>query len=222
MRAVENDFVVSLEISGPMAMWTRPDTGDVPASYPAPTYGAVKGIFESILLSDWAAVVPTKVEICRPIQFHVYNTNYGGPLRKSKLLKNGASYQLLATVLTDVCYRLHARLQSVPATYARRGNTENELQRIGTTNGAHAFQERFNRRLRRGQMYHMPCLGWKEFVPDYVGEFRTETRVCENINMMIPSMLRTCFPNGRNSAWQPDFYEPDNPATIEKGVLVYA
>jgi CRISPR-associated protein Cas5d len=215
-------YEVRLEVSGPTAMWTRADTGDVPASYPAPTYGAVKGIFESILLSDWAEVVPVKVEICKPLQFHVYNTNYGGPLRKSKLLKNGASYQLLATVLTNVCYRLYARLDCVPATYSRRGDAERDRQDIGTTNGAHAYQERFNRRLKKGQMHYMPCLGWKEFVPDYVGEFRAETHVCEGISMVIPSMLKTCFPDGRNSQWKPAFYKPDDSVTIDKGVLVYA
>jgi hypothetical protein len=68
----------------------------------------------------------------------------------------------------------------------------------------------------------MPCLGWKEFVPDYVGEFRQTTYVCEDVNLVIPSMLRTCFPDGRNSAWNPDFYRPDKPAVIEKGVIVYA
>ena len=217
-----NRYEVKLEISGPVAMWTRPDTGDVPASYPAPTYGAVKGIFECILLSDWAEIVPTKVEICRPIQFHVYNTNYGGPLRKSKLLKNGGSYQLLATVLVDVCYRLYARLQSVPTTYDRRGTAEKERQNTGTTNGAHAYQERFERRLKKGQMHYMPCLGWKEFVPDYVGEFRPATQVCGDINLEIPSMLKTCFPDGRDSVWRPDFYRPDKPAVIEKGAMVYA
>jgi len=41
------NYEVMLEISGPTAMWTRPDTGDAPVSYPAPTYSAVKGIFES-------------------------------------------------------------------------------------------------------------------------------------------------------------------------------
>ena len=52
---------ITCEISGPTAMWTRPDTGDAPASYPAPTLAAVKGIFESI---DWlksAEVVPMRV-----------------------------------------------------------------------------------------------------------------------------------------------------------------
>ena len=43
-------YEVSFEITGPTAMWTRPDTGDAPVSYPAPTLAAVKGIFESIVL----------------------------------------------------------------------------------------------------------------------------------------------------------------------------
>ena len=42
-------YEVSLEISGPTAMWTRPDTGDAPVSYPAPSFAAVKGIFEYIV-----------------------------------------------------------------------------------------------------------------------------------------------------------------------------
>ena len=40
---------VSFEITGPTAMWTRPDTGDAPVSYPAPTYAAVKALFESMM-----------------------------------------------------------------------------------------------------------------------------------------------------------------------------
>ena len=59
-------YSISLEISGPTAMWTRPDTGDAPVSYPAPTYAAVKGIFESIVWLKSAEVVPTRVEICLP------------------------------------------------------------------------------------------------------------------------------------------------------------
>ncbi len=42
-------YPVQLEISGPTALWTRPDTGSSPVSYVAPTFSAVKGIFESVL-----------------------------------------------------------------------------------------------------------------------------------------------------------------------------
>jgi len=212
-----NQHTVCLEISGPTAMWTRPDTGDAPVSYPAPTFSAVKGIFESILWSQWAEVMPTQVEICKPIVYHAYTTNYGGPLRKARIMKIGASYQLLATVLVDVCYRLYARIEADPSNYHRRGGSEQ--QRTGTTNGAHAYKEMFERRLERGQFFSIPCLGWKEFTPDYVGPFRPETMVCADISLTIPSMLSTCFPAGKRSAWHPQFMQG---VKIERGVLHYA
>lgn len=52
---------IQLEISGPTAMWTRPDTGSLPVSYVAPTYSAVKGIFEAIL--RWKSVNVRSVRI---------------------------------------------------------------------------------------------------------------------------------------------------------------
>ena len=99
-------YTVQFEIAGPTAMWTRPDTGDAPVSYPVPTFSAVKGMFESICWLKSANVKPVKAEICSPLVFHTYSTNYGGPLRKSKIMKKGSSYQLLATVLINVSYRL--------------------------------------------------------------------------------------------------------------------
>jgi CRISPR-associated protein Cas5d len=40
---------VQLEIPGPTAMWTRPDTGSSPMSCAPPKFSAVKGIFEAVL-----------------------------------------------------------------------------------------------------------------------------------------------------------------------------
>lgn len=54
-------YEISCEISGPTAMWTRPDTGDVPVSYPVPTYAAVKGIFESIVWLKSAELIRTQL-----------------------------------------------------------------------------------------------------------------------------------------------------------------
>lgn len=210
-------YEVCLEISGPTAMWTRPDSGDCPVSYPAPTYSAVKGIFEAILFNQAVEVVPRKVKICAPITYHTYNTNYGGPLRKSDQMKKGASYQLLASVLVNPCYRLYAE--------ARPNTRMNEQvsQRTSawlklTTSPAHAYQEIFNRRLKRGQSHYIPCLGWKEFTPDYVGVFRPDTQLCVDINMPIPSMLRQVFPDGLNSDMRCVY---DQQVGIQRGVLEY-
>lgn len=211
-------YLVNLEISGPTAMWTRPDTGDAPVSYPAPTFSAAKGIFESIVWLKNAEVVPMKVEICSPLVFHTYSTNYGGPLRKSKIMKTGSSYQLLATVLINVRYRLHAVVESHDAPDTRLSEAA-KRQQATAKNGAHAYQAMFERRLQRGQWHHVPCLGWKEFVPDYVGPFRADTEVCTEISTVIPSMLWKTFADGKFSEYRPTFRQN---VKIEKGVLDYA
>ena len=101
-------YPITMEIAGATALWSRPDSGDAPVSYVAPTPSAVRGIFESILWGPDIRIVPTAVEICAPIQYHSYVTNYGGPLRAGKSIQKGNNYQLYATVLMDVCYRLYA------------------------------------------------------------------------------------------------------------------
>ena len=70
------------KLSGPVAMFTRPDTGATPISYPVPTYSAAKGMFEAVLGEPSIYIRPTRVEICKPIRYERYITNYGGPLRK--------------------------------------------------------------------------------------------------------------------------------------------
>src|SRR6202171_1757198 len=131
---MQSRYAVAMEIAGPAAMFTRPDTGGSFVSYPAPTYSAAKGMFESIARLKSAYVRPTRVEICRPIQYHRYATNYRGPLRKGNQLQKDASYQLIAVILADVCYRFHGVVEEIsPAPVA--------------TNHLHALQEMFHRRL---------------------------------------------------------------------------
>ena len=187
-------------------MWTRPDTGSSPVSYVAPTYSAVKGIFEAVLRWKSVNVRPTKVEICRPVQFHRYTTNYGGPLRASDAQAKGASFQFYAVVLVNVRYRLYAEADF-------HGHHET------TTSPTHAYHDVFNRALERGQWFYTPCLGWKEFAPDYVGPFRADTRVCENENHELPTMLKMVFDQPQAGRIKPDF---SRKLRIENGVLVYA
>lgn len=214
---MSKNYSVALEISGPTAMWTRPDTGDSPVSYPAPTYSAVKGIFESILWIQAIEVVPTQIEICAPIVYHSYNTNYGGPLRKGGIIQSGGSFQLLASALINPCYRLYADIRLNPKTNGAMSERTRTWQ-SNTTSPGHAYQEIFNRRLKRGQCFSIPFLGWKEFAPDYVGTFRQATQVMRDINLRIPSMLRQVFPNGLCSDLK---YVFDSDVDIAQGVLTF-
>ena len=210
-------YPIKMEISGNTAMFTRPDSGDCPVSYPAPTYSAVKAIFESILWGPAVMVIPTKVEICTPVQYHSYHTNYGGPLRKTDAIRRGVNYQMLSTVLIDVCYKLHAVavINSAKKSYPEHARHWDAK----TTSPGHAYQAIFNRRLKNGQCYSIPVLGQKDFSPSYFGALRPETHVPENMpTIEIPSMLRQVFSKGYNS---PVRYAYDQNIVIENGVLLY-
>ena len=198
-------YEIFFEIEGPHAMFTRPDTGSSFISYPAPTFSAAKGMFESIARLKSSYVKPVKVEICKAIQYEKYATNYGGPLRKSNQLKNNSSYQHMAMILVNVCYRIYG-----------------EILLCGTepdgVNSRHALQEMFNRRLAKGQCWHTSCLGWKEFVPSYFGPFREQTKVESAINDVIPSMLITPFDKPVDGKLKSRFAQN---VRIENGVLRY-
>lgn len=214
---VRLSYPVELEISGNTAMWTRPDTGDSPISYPAPTYSAVKAIFESILWIPDVEIVPTKVELCAPVQYHSYATNYGGPLRASKSLNNGSNYQMFSTVLIDVCYRLYA--EAMPYRDKERLSDKVRQWDQRTTSPGHAYQAIFSRRLKRGQSHSIPVLGLKEFTPSYFGAFRETTKVCSDMpDVFIPSMLRQVFSKGYKTDVS---YTYDTDLVIHEGVLIY-
>jgi CRISPR-associated protein Cas5d len=207
-------YEIALEIAGATAMWTRPDTGDCPVSYPIPTYSAAKGIFESIIRFETVDIVPSIVEICSPIVYHNYVTNYGGPLRKSAIMPNG-SYQLLATVLINVCYRLYAEIK--PTKHKPLLSEKALQQKNKGFNDRHACQEIFNRRLKQGQCHDVPFLGWREFALDYYGPFRDTTKVEGSVNLTLPSLLHSVF---EPSGYKNPKYKQDK--KIENGGLVYA
>lgn len=211
-------YEISLEISGPTAMWTRPDTGDSPVSYPVPTWSAAKGIFEAIARIETVEIVPTMVEICAPIVYHSYATNYGGPLREIEAFKKRNNYQLFATVLINVCYRIYGELRSVHG--SRPLSAKAEGRRSIGCNVLHACQDIFNRRLGKGQFYDVPVLGWREFIPNYVGPFREHTKIQENINETIQSYLFSVF--DRHGAITPVYTPEEINRKIIDGRLKYA
>lgn len=218
-------YPVEFEIAGPSAMFARPDTGAAPVSYPVPTWSACKAMFESVARGVFqegkdtpqfipAFFCPTEVEIWRPIQFEKYVFNYRGPLRKQKDIDpdngGGNSYQLSAMILVDVCYRVRGECVPIP-------NVKGPL-----ASAAHALQEIFLRRLKQGHSKYAPCLGWKEFLPSYFGEFRQHPGNLSgspakqsDIELLIPGLLHSVWDAPVNGTYKPVFRE----VRVEKGLL---
>lgn len=244
-------YQVALEVAGHLAMFSRPDTGGAPTSYPAPTWSAAKSIFESVTFfrDGRAWINPTKVEICRRVgevgghvRFQRYTTNYGGPLRKASLFRKGmspggSSMQLSATMLVDVCYRLHGEVIGPRS--------------VGGVNAKHYLQDLFNRRIvwrnpNKGGCHRTPALGWSECScsywgpprcrelagPDGVEEnaawrrycatwgipFADQTEVDDAISQEIPSMLIGMWNRSIDGEFAPSFGQN---VEIRNGALVY-
>jgi CRISPR-associated protein Cas5d len=184
-------YEVAFEIAGPAAMFTRPDTGSTPISYPVPTASAAKGIFDAVLRRPHIYVQPTHVEVCKPVRFERYVTNYGGPLRSQGQIKNNNNYQLIATILVDVCYRIYGEVKLKQST---RSKEVPQLRRRRGQDWRPRFKGLFDERLQRGQTFYTPCLGWKEFAPSYLGPFRQDTRRETTVDeIAIPSFLRSMW-----------------------------
>ncbi|WP_448560059.1 CRISPR-associated protein Cas5 [Tistrella mobilis] len=207
-------YPVVMEVAGPLAMFARPDTGLAPTSYPAPTSTACKGMFEAIaMFADGRAwFSPRRVEICRPvgspggrIRFQRYTTSYAGPLRKSALVRADQQMQVMATVLADVCYRLHADVEGEPPR--------------GGQNPAHHLQDLFLRRLKRGQCFRTPALGWREFTCSYWGTPRDGYEVDDGLDLTLPSMLTDMWDQPCGGRYRPRFAQN---LCIRAGVLSYA
>jgi len=113
--------------------------------------------------------------------------------------------QLFATILVNVCYRLYADIL---------GNGERT-----DINKRHYLKELFDRRIKRGQCFRTPCLGWSEFTCAYWGPFREGiTEVEKELNLEIPSMLVGMWNNPLNGAYEPTFAQNVH---VSNGTLEY-
>jgi CRISPR-associated protein Cas5d len=207
-------YSVAIEVSGPLAMYARPDTGGSPTSYPAPTWSAAKGVLESIayLSQGEAWFHPIRVELCRPsgavggsVSFQRYAFNYGGPLRKGLNIKNGTGMQIFATVVANPCYRIYAEVRGAPGGSG--------------ANARHHLKDLFERRLKQGRCFKTPALGWSEFTCEYWGTFRPEWEIDEALNLEIPSMLTSVWDQPRNGGYVSRFSQE---VRIHKGVMSFS
>lgn len=197
----EKIYEVALEIAGPMAQFTRPDSGNSFVSYPVPTFAAAAGIFRNVAWWKDVYIEPIRVEICTPVKFMRLTQNYHGPFKKP----GNNNFQLSMLALVDVCYKLYGRTRRLGDGFTPGYNP------------LHALQEQFSRRLKQGKLFRTPCLGLSECTPSYFGPLRDSTFAQKDINLTISSMLFRTFNDAGEYA--PEFRQN---VKIKDGVLIYA
>ncbi len=165
---------IKVMVSGEYACWTRPEMKAERVSYDVMTPSGARGILEAIYWKPQIRWVVDKIRIFAPIRFtnirrnevankipagNVRTVMNGGNKMLAQYVDVGKERQQRATLLlTNVCYGIEAHFEIIDA-----------MERDGTlsANPAAKHLDTFNRRLQKGQCFHRPYLGTREFAADF-------------------------------------------------------
>jgi CRISPR-associated protein Cas5d len=154
---------LSLRIRGPLGCFTRPELKAERFSYPVITPSAARGVLEAVL---WKPAIHWRIErikVLAPIAFTSFRRNEVGSIAaaptRSTVTAGGPHddffvedrrQQRNTVALRDVDYIIEARFELT--------------NKAGPEDNRAKFVEMFRRRVEKGQHFHQPYLGCREFV----------------------------------------------------------
>lgn len=158
---------LAVRVRGPLAVFTEPAFKVERVSYPVMTPSAARGLLEAILWKPGMRWCVERIRVLKPIAFTAFRRNEissKAPSPSRALVEGGgplAAYcadddraQRNTVALQDVDYVIEA---SIVLT-----------DRAGQDDNLTKFAEMFRRRVSKGQRFHQPYLGCREFPADVV------------------------------------------------------
>lgn len=161
-------YGIRLHVQGRHALFTRPELKVERVTYDVMTPSAARGILEAIHWKPAIRWVIDRIHVLEPIRFQSIRRNEvghkapAGKIRQAmnrgdleglQLLVDEDRQQRAATVLVNPAYVIEAHFELTHRADA------------GDSEGKHL--DIFNRRARRGQCFHQPCLGTREFAASF-------------------------------------------------------
>jgi CRISPR-associated protein Cas5d len=179
-----------LEVWGDYACFTRPEMKVERVSYDVITPSAARAIFESILWKPAIRWRITKIEVLNPFKWISVRRNEVGkvvsaPTKKQMAGESGPPMgifieeerqQRAGLFLRDVRYRIHGYFDIINPQQRKGNNSKQtkvwadeqecaELSKLDETEAKYAAM--FGRRAKKGQCFHRPYLGCREFACDF-------------------------------------------------------
>jgi CRISPR-associated protein Cas5d len=148
----------TVEIWGEHACFSRPELKVERVSYDVITPSAARGIIEAVFWKPALRYVIDSMAVCEPIRFENIRrneVNSKASVGKKFIATSDDRAQRAARVLRNVRYVVHAHFE--PAVLG-----EEDTLADGTFNHG-KFADALTRRLKKGQNYHTPYLGTREF-----------------------------------------------------------
>lgn len=153
---------LSLRAGGRLACFTRPELKVERVSYPVMTPSAARGILEAVCWKPAICWHVERIKVLKPIRFTAFRRNEvngkaspparkvineGGPVNHYFADEDRAQRNTVA--LYDVDYVIEAHFTLT--------------DRAGPDDNVNKFTDMFTRRLAKGQHFHQPYLGCREF-----------------------------------------------------------
>ena len=154
--------IVRIKVEGEFACFTRPDLKVERMTYPCMTPSAARGILEAILWRPEFQWFVRRILVLNPIKFTSIKRN---EILKRQGRRTGSidivsnRVQRNSIVLKDVAYIIEASV------YIKDELIEETKDNKPIT--VKKYREMFERRVKKGQCWHQPCLGTREFVADF-------------------------------------------------------
>jgi len=155
--------ILAARVFGPLACFTRPELKVERVSYPVMTPSAARGLLEAVLWKPAILWHIDRIRVLRRIQFVSFRRNevntrasppkqavveHGGAVRPYFAEDDRAQRNTVA--LRDVDYLIEAHLTLT--------------DRAGPDDNVAKFVDMFRRRVAKGQHFHQPYFGCREFV----------------------------------------------------------
>lgn len=161
-------YGIRLKVWGEYACFTRPEMKVERVSYDVMTPSAARGVLEAIHWKPAIRWVIDAIHVLEPIRFQSVRRNEvghkapagkirsamkRGDLEGLNLLVDEDRQQRAATILVNPAYLVEAHFELTK----KAGPDDNEGKHLDI----------FNRRAARGQCFHQPCLGTREFAAHF-------------------------------------------------------
>jgi CRISPR-associated protein Cas5d len=166
-----------VQVSGPAALFSRPELKVERVTYPVMTPTAARGILEAIFWKPEMRYQVVAIEVLREIrQFTIRRNETTALVSVEQALRGGrvdtaaARDQRSAVCLRDVAYRIHAHVELTDQ----------------ATKPVPAYRDQLRRRVSRGACFHQPYLGTREFAADFGDPDDTPTiDLTEDLGVML-------------------------------------
>ncbi len=206
---------ISLEVWGKYASFNRPEMKTERVSYDVMTPSAARGLLEAIYWHPGMKWCIDRIRVCAPIRFTNLRRNEISstlPARTARTVMERGKGELWIAASKDIQQRSALLLRDVR--YVIEAHFD-MTDRAASKDNPGKFQDILKRRIQKGQFYHQPCFGCREFPANF--------KLCEELPPCPEELL------GERDLgymlWDLDYTDPRNitprffRAKLQDGVL---